>query len=366
MIRPIVLALCALSVWGCGSTPAAPAGASSSWRDCQPTEPCASPYPVRVVLVTMFEIGADSGDAPGEFQLWKARRALSTRVPFPQGHHDLFLNEDTGVLGMVTGIGTAKSSSNIMALGLDNRFDLSKAYWLVAGIAGIDPEDASIGSVAWSAYLVDGDLAHEIDPREIPPDWPHGYFARRTDGPNAETRPESHGELFVLNKDLRDWAFELTRDMQLPDSAELAAARAPYVGFPNARKAPFVLSGGHIAAMTFWHGERMSNWANDWVRFWSDGATDYVTSAMEDTGTAQALHYLHEAGRADRDRLLVLRAGSNFTRPPPGGDAAAYLLRENDGYAGMRPSLENLVSVGGRVIDTLLGDWPRYREAIPE
>ena len=47
-------------------------------------------------------------------------------------------------------------------------FDLSQAYWLVTGIAGIDPEDASIGSVAWSSFLVDGDLGHEIDAREIP------------------------------------------------------------------------------------------------------------------------------------------------------------------------------------------------------
>ena len=38
-------------------------------------------------------------------------------------------------------------------------------------IAGIDPEDASIGSVAWSSYLVDGDLGHEIDAREMPEDW---------------------------------------------------------------------------------------------------------------------------------------------------------------------------------------------------
>ena len=28
-----------------------------------------------------------------------------------------------------------------MALGLDPRFDLSKAYWVVAGIAGIDTEE---------------------------------------------------------------------------------------------------------------------------------------------------------------------------------------------------------------------------------
>jgi purine nucleoside permease len=35
-----------------------------------------------------------------------------------------------------------------MALGLDPRFDLTKAYWLVAGIAGIDPADGSLGCAA--------------------------------------------------------------------------------------------------------------------------------------------------------------------------------------------------------------------------
>ena len=58
-----------------------------------------------------------------------------------------------------------------MALGLDSRLDLSNAYWIIAGIAGIDPEDASIGSAVWSSYLVDGDLDHEIDPREMPSNW---------------------------------------------------------------------------------------------------------------------------------------------------------------------------------------------------
>src|SRR5947209_5934664 len=135
----------------------------------------AKPIEVKVVVVTMFEIGADAGDKAGEFQLWKARQKLDTRLPFAH-HHDLFLNDKTGVLGMVTGEGTANSATAVMELGMDPRFDLSHAYWLVAGIAGVDPEDASIGSAAWAQYVVDGDLAHEIDAREIPPDWPTGYF----------------------------------------------------------------------------------------------------------------------------------------------------------------------------------------------
>jgi purine nucleoside permease len=105
------------------------------------------PIEVKVVVITMFEIGADTGDTAGEFQLWRERQKLDRRFPFAH-HHDLFMNERTGVLAMVTGEGTANSSTAVMELGMDPRFDLSHAYWLVAGIAGVDPEDASIGSAA--------------------------------------------------------------------------------------------------------------------------------------------------------------------------------------------------------------------------
>src|ERR1700720_4796689 len=105
------------------------------------------PIPVKVVVVTMFERGADTGDEPGEFQYWVERSKLDRVISFPQGYHDLRMNQD-GVLGIVTGVGIAKAAASIMALGLDPRFDLRKAYWLVAGIAGIDPADGSLGSRA--------------------------------------------------------------------------------------------------------------------------------------------------------------------------------------------------------------------------
>ena len=55
-------------------------------------------------------------------------------------------NAELGVLGIVTGIGNTKAAISITALGADERFDLTKTYWLVAGISGVDPEDAPTGS----------------------------------------------------------------------------------------------------------------------------------------------------------------------------------------------------------------------------
>ena len=171
--------------------------------------------------------------------------------------------------------------------------------------------------------------------------------------------------MFELNPALRDWAYGLTKDMTLPDDPRIAAERARYVGFPNAQRPPFVLKGDQLAAMTFWHGALLNRWANRWVRYWTQGKGDYVTAAMEETGTFQAIEYLSKIGRADRNRVMVLRAGSNYSMPPPGVTAADYLLRENEGYAGLTASVESLYRVGGRVVDALLADWPRYAKAPP-
>ena len=325
-----------------------------------------SQLPVKIVLVTMFEIGDDLGDAPGEFQFWRERRNLYQKIDFPHSHHDLFYNPNSQILGLVTGIGTAKAASATMALGLDDRFNLSKAYWLVAGIAGIDPEDASIGSVVWSSVLVDGDLGYEIDSREMPRDWSTGYFSFKTKEPFAQPRPElPMGEVFMTNTGLRDWAFELTKNLELMDSSEFQALREAYVDHPAAMRPPFVLTGGHLAAMTYWHGALKNAWANELVRYWSDGEANFVTSAMEETGTFQSITYLDNAGLVDKTRFLVLRGGSNFTMQPPTLTAAQSLLRESDGYAGLEASLENVYLAGSVVIDELLTGWDQYSENVP-
>src|SRR5580693_5975666 len=262
-----------------------------------------APIPVKVVVVSLFEPGADQGDTPGEYQYWVDREHLDHVYPFPQGFHNLRMN-DQGVLGVLTGVGTARAAASIMALGLDPRFDLSKAYWLVAGIAGGDPEDASLGSAAWAEYVVDGDLAHEIDAREIPPNWKSGYFPLDSQGPDDSAAKAAEGQVFQLNPSLVEWAYQLTRHVDLGDSPSLQKSRARYKGFPNAQKPPFVLKGDNLASMTFWHGKLLNEWANRWVSYWTHGSGNYVMTAMEDTGTLLALSYLQKAGKVNNDRVL--------------------------------------------------------------
>ena len=98
-----------------------------------------APIKIKAVVVTMFEHGELEGDRPGEFQFWVERFPLDQQLPFKMGQHPLRLSA-AGVLGICTGGGVTNATASIMALGLDPRFDLSAAYWVIAGIAGGDPK----------------------------------------------------------------------------------------------------------------------------------------------------------------------------------------------------------------------------------
>jgi purine nucleoside permease len=212
---------------------------------------------------------------------------------------------------------------------------------------------------------VDGDLAREIDAREIPTGWKTGYLPLRGSTPYEQPADSTEGEVYHLDAGLVDWAFQLTKAVPLPDSEAMRMARSQY-GAGNARRAPFVLKGDTLSSSTFWHGKLLNDWAVDWVRYQTGGRGDFVTTAMEDTGTLQSLTLLAQARRVDLNRVLVLRTASNFDLPPPGITAAENLAKTRLGqYSAYLPALEAAWRVGNAVVDQLVWNWHKYRDATP-
>lgn len=326
-----------------------------------------SPIPVKMVVVSMFEHGEITGDRPGEFQFWAERLPLDQSIEFPAGEYDLRLNE-RGVLGICTGGGIPNATASIMALGMDERFDLSNAYWLVAGIAGGDPADLSLGSAAWAKWVVDGDLLFEIDAREIPEDWPYGIVPLGGHKPARTEADLSTGWTvdtikYELNAPMVDWAYRLTRDVEIPAIEAVATFRAQFQDHPNAMKPPFVTIGDTLSASTYWHGHNLNEWANDWVRLYSGQQGNFMTSNMEDSGTLTALRRLDRIGRVDADRVLVLRTASNFTVPPPGKSAAWSATAEYPDRG--LTALEAAYRVGSVVVNEIVNNWKVYKTELP-
>jgi purine nucleoside permease len=317
-------------------------------------EPTTKPIAIKIVIVTMFDPPESMTGWPSELTRWIEGVPLPERVPFPLGERDLRLSRDKGVLALVTGVGNSKAAASVMALGLDPRFDLSRAYWVMAGIAGANPAYLSLGSACWIDWVVDGDLAHDIDPREMPADWPTGRLPLGKSTP-FEQPPATFTATMAwrLNPALVEWALRLSRGIEMPDAPALVALRKKYSG--EAARPPFVTSGAVLATNSLWHGALLNRWAEEWVRYWTEGQARFVTSAMEDSGIASSFHALARAGRVDRERLLMLRTGSNYNYPPDGVTAAQSLAGEmRDGFSAYVPALDAAYRVAAPVVDALL------------
>jgi purine nucleoside permease len=323
------------------------------------------PWPVKIVIVTTVEVGNDTGDTPGEFQYWVEREHLDDKLPFPGGVRDLRANADRSILGIVTGATIGPSASSIMALGLDPRFDLTNAFWLVSAIAGVDPADASLGSAGWARFVV-SDISREIDPREAPAAWPYGIFALGATRPNQLADPSRSvvGErvAYSLNTKLAGWACQLTKGVKLTDTPQMAKVRAEWKGYPNAQRPPFVLEGDSFASDYYWHGKILTQYANDWVKLFTKSAGNFVMTNMEDAGIAEGLKRLDAMHRADFRRFLVLRTASNYSMQRPGHTAAESITEP---YVGYLVALETAYRVGSPVVHELVAHWPKWEKVTP-
>ncbi len=326
------------------------------------------PIEIRVVIVTTWEAFKDGKDLGGELHAWQERWPLKAALPFPVGVHPLQYDPKTHVLAVVTGMATARAAASIMALGLDPRFDLSHAYWILAGTAGADPKAASAGSPAWARWVVDGDLAQELDPRDMPADWPIGIVPNGRVTPYETPAPPIQSDdanvAYALNRGLVDWAYAKTRDLRLPDDATLSHLRAPYAG--QGARPPFVLEGEGLMSARVWYGARLNDWAERWVSYWTGGQGTFAMSAEEDTGVMQGLTFLARGHRVRLDRVLLLRAGSDYTVGPPGMTAAAFLAKETrEGFPANKEALEDLYLTASPVARALANGWAHTRDTVP-
>ncbi len=320
--------------------------------------------PIKVVIVSMFENGAHTGDRPGEMQLWVENANFNRTIEFPLGMHDLYYRED-GVLLTCTGGGVTNATTSIMALGMDPRFDFSKAFWLIAGIGGADPADSTLGDAVWANWVVDGDLAYEIDGREIPDDWDYGFIALGAKKPDTlEDGWTVDTIAYQLNPGLVQWAYTVTKDIDLGDHPELAAFRKKFKGLPEANRPPKVIIGYTLGSSTYWHGDLLNKWANNWMKLHTGGEANFVTTNMEDNGTLTALHRMARTGLVDTERVLVLRTASNFSTPPPGEEAVWSTTAEYPAQS--LPAFEAAYKVGNTVIEALLADWSTFGETPPK
>lgn len=318
----------------------------------------ASPRALKVVIITMFAPEAEPWIAP--FQL---KEEIS--VPGLSPDHPAIRCNTDDVCVITAGMGHANAAASTMALTLDPRFDLRRTYFLIAGIAGIDPAQGTTGSATWARYLVDVGIAHELDAREMPKAWKTGYLGIMTKGPGQKPKFEYRTEVAQLDEALLQRALELSKGVALDDNDKARAYRAKYRRAP-ANAPPQVLQCDTLGGDTWWHGHRLGQHARDWTKLLTDGKGTYCTTQQEDNATYNALERAAKAGKVDLKRLAVLRTASNFDRPYPGQTAYASLMASTNGASGgFGPATKNLAIVGGTLVRDIVSRWNMWENGVP-
>ncbi|KAF5387450.1 hypothetical protein D9757_007826 [Collybiopsis confluens] len=118
----------------------------------------------------------------------------------------------------ITGEAEINAATTVTALVFSNLFNLATTYFLIAGIAGINPKVASIGDVTFAKYAVQVALQYKFDSREKPENSPTGYVPLGATAPGQFPGSIYGTEVFQLNSQLRDIAVGLAKNATLLDS----------------------------------------------------------------------------------------------------------------------------------------------------
>lgn len=246
-----------------------------------------------------------------------------------------------------------------MSLTLSPLFNWTRTYFLIAGIAGVNPERATIGSVTFARFAVQVALQYEIDPRELPANYSTGYIPQGSYLPGQFPGSIYGTEVFEVNEDLRDAVVSFAQEANLADSSAARAYRAKYATTNSPNKVgalpPSVVKCDVATSDVYYSGKILSSTFDNITSTWTNKTGQYCTSAQEDNATLQALLRSSFHNLTDFSRIIIMRTASDFDRPPEGEAAAYHLLYADQG--GFQPAIDNIYLAGIKVIGGILQTW---------
>ena len=139
-------------------------------------------------IISMFAPEAEVWYGIPEFNLLAQNISVPGLSPlFPQVH----CTKTGEICQVVTGESEINAGCTITALLLSPKFDLKSTYFMISGIAGINPNQGTLGDVAFSRYAIQVALQYEFDAREIPSMTRPTYIENRIADPRQPTSAQA-------------------------------------------------------------------------------------------------------------------------------------------------------------------------------
>ncbi|KAJ5604347.1 NUP-domain-containing protein [Penicillium lagena] len=312
----------------------------------------------KVFLVTMFEPEAAAWWGIPEFNVLARNITIPGMSPI---YPDVHCTEDFEVCQLTTGESEINAASTISAVALSPVFDLTQTYFMIAGIAGINPKVATISSVTFARYAVQVALQYEIDPRELPANYSTGYIPFGEYYPGQYPSSLYGTEVFEVNAALREKAVAFARQAKLADTTIAQDYRAKYATvdglYEAATKSPSVVECDGATSDVYFSGDILGEAFGNFTALITNGTGVYCATAQEDNATLEALLRAAYHKLVDFSRVIVMRTASDFDRPYPGESAVENLLYVNQDA--FEPAVENLYNAGIKVVEGILNEWEK-------
>lgn len=293
-----------------------------------------STFTVKVMVVDAFD---------GEAQPWLDNESWPLTFTVPGAHGPVHC-QNNGICLTTSGEGKSNSGPTMAALLASQQLNTQNAYFIVAAIAGTRPDagtegfKGTLGFVGIPNYVVDGDLGTHFDYRDVTSRDPADVQQ------NAWIPLDTYDDsVFHLNETLAKQAYNIAKHVTLADDATAQAARNQYPS--QAGMHPFVARCDTVGADDFFSGTNAANTMDHIVRFRTNGAATKCTSEFEDPAFANALQL-----RGMLNRLIIVRAASDFETPAPGQDAYELI---NSGFPGYSIATQNEYLVGSAIAHAL-------------
>ncbi|OJJ42820.1 hypothetical protein ASPZODRAFT_124807 [Penicilliopsis zonata CBS 506.65] len=309
----------------------------------------------RVFIFSMFEPETTIWWDRPEFDLKARNISLPGLSPI---YPDVHCTPDGDICQLTTGESEINAASSVTALALSPLFDLRETYFLVAGIAGISPEQGTTGAVTFARFAIQVALQYEIDIRELPDSYTTGYIPQGAYYPGEYPTSIYGTEVFEVNANLRSLAASFARTANLSDSATAISYRANYntsAIYQAAINAPSVLECDVATSDVYYSGLFLGEAFDNTTTLLTNGTGVYCSTAQEDNASLEALLRAAVYGLVDFARIIVMRTASDFDRPYPGEGAAEHLLYSSQG--GYEPAVENIYLAGIKVVEGILDGW---------
>ncbi|KAG5730255.1 hypothetical protein E4T56_gene10588 [Termitomyces sp. T112] len=312
------------------------------------------PIAPKVVIISMFDSEGDVWYGIPEFNLLARNITVPGLSPiFP----DVHCTSDGSVCQLTTGEAEINAATTITSLVNSPSFDLTKTYFMIAGIAGVNPKLATTGSVTFARYAVQVALQYEFDARDKPADFPTGYVPQGSFRPDQYPQELYGTEVFEVNDALRKLAVGYAKQATLNDTLAAQQYRANYKTnsvFAAGAEGPSIVECDTATSDNFWSGTLLSEAFENTTTLFTNGTGVYCTTQQEDNATLESLMRAAKAGLVDFSRIIIMRTASDFDREFPGQTAAANLFGNPGGFI---PSILNIHLAGVKVVQGIIDNW---------